>query len=133
MTAMWASPIATRSCSPVGDRSTRADGSSSSIRWSAAPILSRSAFVWGSIATDSDGSGKSSGGRISGFSRDESVSPVSVAASLATAPISPAWSSPIGSWSLPWSRRSWPIRSSSSRFAFQAWAWPWSVPLRTRR
>ena len=78
MTAMWASPIATRSCSPVADRSTRADGSSSSIRWRAAPILSRSAFVWGSIATDRVGSGKSSGGRMIGCSRDDSVSPVSV-------------------------------------------------------
>ena len=64
MTAMWASPIATRSCSPVAERSTRADGSSSSIRWRAAPILSRSALVCGSIATDSDGTGKSSGGRM---------------------------------------------------------------------
>ena len=47
-------------------------------------------MVWGSIATESDGSGKSSGGRITGCSRDDSVSPVSVAVSLATAPISPA-------------------------------------------
>ncbi len=113
---MWASPIARSSCSPVVDRSTRAVGSSSSIRWRAAPILSRSAFVCGSIATDRDGSGKSIGGRMTGFSRADSVSPVSVAASLATAPISPAWSSPIGSWSLPCRSSSWPIRSSSSRF-----------------
>ena len=35
----------------------------------------------------------------------------------------PPCSSPIGSWSLPWSSSSWPIRSSSSRFAFQTWAW----------
>ncbi len=33
----------------MAERSTRAEGSSSSIRWSAAPILSRSAFVCGSI------------------------------------------------------------------------------------
>ena len=43
----------------------------------------------------------------------ESVSPVAVTVSLATAPISPGRSSPTGSWSLPCSRRSWPIRSSS--------------------
>ena len=45
--------------------------------------------------------------------------PVPVTVSFATAPISPASSSPIGSCSLPWRRRSWPIRSSASRFAFQ--------------
>ena len=56
----------------------------------------------GSIATRSDGSGKSSGGSFRPASRDVSVSPVSVTASLATAPISPALSSPIGSCSLPW-------------------------------
>ena len=134
MTAMWASPVATRSCSPVADRSTRADGSSSSIRWSAAPILSRSAFVWGSIATVRVGTGKSSGGRMIGASFDDSVSPVSVDGQLRDgADLARLVSSPIGSWSLPWSSSSWPIRSSSSRFAFQAWAWPWSVPERTRR
>ena len=81
----------------------------------------------------SDGAGNSSGGSVRGFSRVESVSPVSVTASFATAPISPALSSPIGSCSLPWSSSSWPIRSSSSRVAFQTWAWEWSVPERTRR
>ena len=95
--------------------------------------MSRSAFVWGSIATDSDGSGKSIGGRTIGLSFEDSVSPVSVATSFATAPISPAWSSPMGSWSLPWRSSSWPIRSSSSRPAFQEWAWLRSVPLSTRR
>ena len=107
-------------------RVTRAEGSSSSIRWSAAPILSRSAFVCGSIARASDGAGKASGGNRSGFSRDESVSPVSVTPSFATAPISPALISPIGSWSLPWRSNSWPIRSSSPRVAFHAWPWLWS-------
>ncbi len=128
ITAMWASPRATSNCSPVGARSTRALGSSSSIRWRAVPILSRSAFVCGSIATDSVGSGKGMSGRTSGFSFAVRVSPVSVTASLATAPIWPALSSPTGSWSLPCRSRSWPIRSSSPRFAFQAWAWPWIVP-----
>ena len=61
------------------------------------------------------------------------MSPVSVTASFATAPISPAFSSPIGSCSLPWRRSSWPIRSSSPRVAFQTWACEWSVPDRTRR
>ena len=85
------------------------------------------------MATISDGSGKSSAGRTSGFSRDAIVSPVSVTASLAIAPISPALSSPIGSCSLPWSSSSWPIRSSSLRLLFQTWACEWSVPDRTRR
>ena len=85
------------------------------------------------MATMSDGAGKSSGGRRSGFSFVASVSPVSVTASLATAPISPALSSPIGSCSLPCSSSSWPMRSSSSRVVFQTWAWEWSVPDSTRR
>jgi hypothetical protein len=53
----------------------------------------------GSIAMVSDGSGNSSAGSLSGFSRAPRVSPVSVTDSLATAPISPALSSPIGSCS----------------------------------
>ena len=95
--------------------------------------MSRSPFDSGSIATTSDGDGNSSAGSVSGFSFDARVSPVSVTASLATAPISPALSSPIGSCSLPWSSSSWPIRSSSPRVAFQTWACEWSVPERTRR
>jgi hypothetical protein len=47
----------------------------------------------------------------------QSVSPVAVMVSLATAPISPAWSWPTVSWSLPWSSSSWPIRSASLRVA----------------
>ncbi len=57
MTAICVSPSVTRSCSPVGLRSTRTDGSSSSMRCRAGPILSRSALVWGSIATTSVGVG----------------------------------------------------------------------------
>ena len=85
------------------------------------------------MATISDGSGKSSGARMSGFSRVVSVSPVSVTVSFATAPISPAFSSPIGSCSLPWSSSSWPIRSSSLRVPFQTCACERSVPDMTRR
>ena len=133
MTAMCASPIVRRTCSPAPLRSRRTVGSSSSIRWSAGPILSRSPLDCGSMATISDGAGNSSGGSVSGFSCDASVSPVSVTVSLATAPISPALSSPIGSCSLPWSSSSWPIRSSSPRVAFQTWACEWSVPDSTRR
>ena len=69
ITAMWASPIATQDLLAGRRRSTRAVGSSSSIRWSAGPILSRSALDCGSIATERVGSGKSIGGRTSGFSR----------------------------------------------------------------
>ena len=122
MTAVWASPIVRRTCSPVDDRSRRTVGSSSSIRARAGPILSRSPLVWGSMATTSDGSGNSSGGSVSGRLAADSVSPVSVTVSLATAPISPALSSPIGSCSLPCSSSSWPIRSSSPCVAFQTWA-----------
>ena len=57
MTATCASPMARRICSPVSERSTRAVGSSSSIRASAGPILSRSPLDSGSIATCSVGSG----------------------------------------------------------------------------
>jgi hypothetical protein len=113
ITAVWASPIVRRICSPASLRSRRAEGSSSSIRWRAGPILSRSPFVRGSIATVSVGSGNERSGSVSGFSFDESVSPVRVTASFAIAPISPASSSPIGSCSLPCRRRSWPIRSSA--------------------
>ena len=70
MTAVCASPIVRRTCSPVALRSSRTVGSSSSIRASAGPILSRSPLLCGSMATISDGSGKSSGGSTSGFSRD---------------------------------------------------------------
>ena len=133
MTAVWASPIVRRTCSPVSERSRRAVGSSSSIRARAGPILSRSCLDTGSIATSSDGAGNSSAGSRSGRSFVASVSPVSVTASFATAPISPALSSPIGSWSLPCSSRSCPIRSSWSRVVFQTCAWERSVPDRTRR
>ena len=44
ITAVWASPIVRRTCSPVALRSRRTVGSSSSIRASAGPILSRSCF-----------------------------------------------------------------------------------------
>jgi hypothetical protein len=114
MTATCASPIVNRTCSPVSLRSSRAVGSSSSIRWRAGPILSRSPLDTGSIATTSVGSGTRSGQPERVLAVD-SVSPVSVEESFATAPISPALRSPIGSCSLPWSSRSWPIRSSSPR------------------
>ena len=45
---------------------------------------------------------------MNGRSLLESVSPVAVTASFATAPISPALSSAVGSCSLPWRRSSWP-------------------------
>ena len=64
ITATCASPIVRRICSPVSLRSTRAVGSSSSIRWSAGPILSRSPLDTGSIATWSVGSGKSIGAEL---------------------------------------------------------------------
>ena len=133
MTAVWASPIVTRTCSPVSLRSTRAVGSSSSIRWRAGPILSRSALVCGSIATISVGMGKSRGGRTNGRSFEAGCRRSTVTVSLATAPISPASSSPIASCSLPWRSSSWPIRSSSPCVEFQAWACEWSVPDSTRR
>ena len=133
MTAVWASPIVRRTCSPMGERSRRTVGSSSSMRASAGPILSRSPFETGSMATTSDGIGNSSGGRVSGAAWADSVSPVSVTVSLAIAPISPAFSSPMGSCSLPCSSSSWPIRSSAPWVAFQMWACEWSVPDRTRR
>ena len=47
------------------------------------------------------GSGKVMGSRLSGRSREESVSPVEVSPSLATAPMSPATSSGVCSWALP--------------------------------
>ena len=91
MTATCASPIARRICSPVSLRSTRAVGSSSSIRWSAGPILSRSPFDTGSIATWSVGLGEVDRRRDGARHRAVViVSPVSVTPSLATAPISPA-------------------------------------------
>ena len=132
ITAACASPRVRRICSPASLRSTRAEGSSSSIRWSAGPILSRSVLVWGSMAMISVGSGKVSGGSVNGRSFEDSVSPVAVTASFATAPISPAFSSPVGSCSLPWSSSSCPRRSSAPCAAFQAWPWEWSVPDSTR-
>ena len=112
------------------ERSTRADGSSSSIRWRAAPILSRSALVWGSIATGSVGCGKSSGGRSSGSpwstacrrSRSRQLRDRADLAGLELADRLLV---------LAVEQQQPPIRSSSSRLAFQAWAWPWSVPDRT--
>ena len=80
------------------------------------------------MAMTSVGSGKVSGGSVSGFSLLESVSPVEVTDSFAIAPISPAFSSPIGSCSLPWRSSSWPMRSSWPRAWFQAWPCEWSVP-----
>ncbi len=62
ITALWASPIVRRTCSPVALRSSRTVGSSSSIRASAGPILSRSPLLCGSMATISVGSGKLSAG-----------------------------------------------------------------------
>ena len=55
MTEMCASPIVRRTCSPSSVRSRRTVGSSSSIRWRAGPILSRSPFEAGSMASTSDG------------------------------------------------------------------------------
>ena len=104
-------------------------GSSSSIRWRAGPILSRSALVCGSMATASDGLREVERRQRSAASRATTACRRSRSrSSLATAPISPALSSPIGSCSLPWRSSSWPIRSSSPRVAFQTWAWEWSVP-----
>ena len=101
---------------------------------SAGPILSRSALVWGSMATDERRLGElERRQRERLLLRPTACRRSRSPASLATAPISPALSSPIGSCSLPWSSSSWPMRSSSPRVAFQTWACEWSVPDRTRR
>ena len=70
----WFSPMGPQHLlAGLGCRSTRAVGSSSSIRWSAGPSLSRSALVWGSIANGSVGSGNADRVEGSGFSRPKRV------------------------------------------------------------
>ena len=115
-----------------GSRCTFRIGSSSVMRASAELILSVSAFDFGKTATLKIGSGKWIGASLIGFSRVVSVSPVSVSASLATAPISPT-SCCVGSCVLPRTTKSWPMRSSALWFAFQACESALSVPEKTRR
>jgi hypothetical protein len=94
--------------------SSRMVGSSATSRPSAADILSSSAFERATIATGSSGSGIGHGSISSGSSRDDSVSPVSAVASLATAQTDPARHSASGRCSLPSGEVSAPMRSSSS-------------------
>ena len=116
-----------------GLRSTRMLGSSSTSRVRAELSLSRSALDAGSTATGNVGGGKVRPGRRRGVSRVDRLSPVTVWTSFATAPISPATSSPTGSWSLPLMRSTWPIRSSSPRPLFQTWSCDLIVPDHTRK
>ena len=94
--------------------SSRIVGSSATSRWSAADSLSSSAFERATIAAGSSGSGIVHGSISSGWSRDDSVSPVSAVDSFATAQTDPARHSVSGRCCLPRGEVSAPTRSSSS-------------------
>src|SRR5438105_11188901 len=112
-TSMCASPMQYRTVSCVsGERSIRMVGSSSWMRANPVESLSSSPFVLGSTAMASSGSGRWNSGNLTSSPLVVRVSPVFVWASFATAPTSPAGTSETLSWSLPWSVKSWPTRSS---------------------
>ena len=96
---------------------TRKLGSSIWSRCSAMPILSESALVLGSTATEITGSGNSIRSRMTGLSSSQSVSPVVVWRRPTAAAMSPARTSLISSRLLAciWRRR--PTRSLRSRVA----------------
>ena len=130
MTSTWASPMAVRIVSPVpSSRCTRMAGSSSSMRWSAWPSLSRSAFDSGSMLTCRVGSGKDGFASSSACARSAtSVSPIWVLVSFATAAMSPGPACAMFDWSLPIRPRMLPMRSSSLRVAFQRWSCAFRLP-----
>ena len=79
--------------------------------------LSWSAWVFGEMAMARSGSGRSIGGSVAVSPFAVNVSPVAAWASLATAPMSPAGTSPTVTWSLPFMANTWPTRSSVLRVA----------------
>ena len=115
--ARWVSPVPRSTVWWVSSsRSTTRAGSSSCRRCSALASLSSSACVLATTAVASTGGGCSIGSTCTGWPFGASVSPVTVPASLATPPMSPAASASTGSCSLPrttnrpCSRSSVPVR-----------------------
>jgi hypothetical protein len=96
------------------------------------PIFSSSPRDLGAMAIGSSGSGIDGAGSTTGSSLAQSVSPVEVSASLATAPMSPAGRVSTGSWFLPRSTSRWPIRSSLPLWTFHTWLSALKVPEYTR-
>ena len=96
-------------------RSMCSAGSSSIILWSACVAFSSSALLFGCTANEMTASNAGSFGKSTGAFSSESVSPVAVSLSLATAQISPAIAAGIGDCFLPSSRKSCPKRSFTSR------------------
>ena len=94
---------------------TRKVGSSSASFWSAAPSLSWSAFVLGSIATSITGSGNFIASRMMASLGSHRVSPVLVSRSPITAAMSPARISSISSRLFACICNSRPTRSLRSR------------------
>ncbi len=99
---------------------TRKVGSSSASRPSAAPILSWSARVFGSIETEMTGSGNVIDSSTTGAAGSQSVSPVNVAFRPMTAAMSPALTDEISSRWFACICSSRPIRSRSPLVEFSA-------------
>ena len=81
--------------------------------WSAVDILSRSALLAGSMATEKDGGGNAIGSYRIGASLSHSVAFVDVAVSFGMAQMSPAPTASVISCSLPRRKKIWPTRSVS--------------------
>ena len=114
MISRWSSPIPLMMVWPVSSSErTRKVGSSSASFCSATPILSWSALVLGSTATEMTGSGKLIDSRMIGVRSSESVSPVVVLRSPMAAAMSPARTSSISSRWLACICRRRPTRSRS--------------------
>ena len=103
-------------------------------RLSAAPILSRSALVCGSIATGSVGRRELDRRQLERLlARRQRVAGVGVDELGDGADLARARSTPTGSVSLPLTRSTWPMRSSSPRSAFQTWSCDAILPEKTRK
>ena len=118
MLSTWVSPIAVKIVCLVSAFFSRVMvGSSSKILWIAPLSLSSSPLLLGSMAMLRVGLGKSIGSNMTGLAFVHKVSPVPVTDNLATAPISPAWSSGTLACSLPVIINIWAIFSSFSLLA----------------
>ena len=144
--AMWVSPVPVSTVWWVSSsRRTSSVGSSSCKRCRAVIILSSSALLLGRMATDSTGVVASASqpeppvpvgaraveARLTGMLRGVRVSPVFVAASLATAPKSPAATSVRGICSLPRRVKMRCSRSSDLALGLNSAASGRTVPERT--
>src|SRR5699024_9045492 len=108
-------------------------GSSSANLPSATPILSWSAFVLGSIATEITGSGNSIDSRITGCFSSQSVSPVAVSFNPTAAAITPQWTPAIASREFAYICRIRPTRSRLSLAVFNTYEPAFKTPEYTRK